>query len=100
MTEDARERMQRSPNKSVSKLAVEIGVSYGSAHKILRKELGMYPYKVSVVQELKPPDIIARFQYIGSNNNDKRVLEPDLLYRRSIVSAIWVCKQSKFSNVE
>ncbi|KAJ4426723.1 hypothetical protein ANN_26522 [Periplaneta americana] len=35
--EDARERMQRGRNKSVKKLAVEIGVSYGSAHKILRK---------------------------------------------------------------
>ncbi|KAJ4428772.1 hypothetical protein ANN_25765 [Periplaneta americana] len=37
--EDARERMQRCSNKSVKKLAVEIGVSYGSAHKILRNKL-------------------------------------------------------------
>ncbi|KAJ4441727.1 hypothetical protein ANN_11585 [Periplaneta americana] len=37
--EDARERMQGGPNKSVKKLAVEIGVSCGSAHKILRKKL-------------------------------------------------------------
>ncbi|KAJ4440125.1 hypothetical protein ANN_08263 [Periplaneta americana] len=61
--EDARERMQRSPNKSVKKLAIEIGVSYGSAHRILRKKLGMFPYKVSVVQELKPPDFTARLKY-------------------------------------
>ncbi|KAJ4432161.1 hypothetical protein ANN_20777 [Periplaneta americana] len=61
--EDARERMQRSPNKSVKKLTVEIGVSYGNAHKILRKKLGMFPYKVSVVQELKPPDFTARLKY-------------------------------------
>ncbi|KAJ4440348.1 hypothetical protein ANN_08487 [Periplaneta americana] len=39
VTEDARDRMQRSPNKSVKKLAVEIVVSYGSAHKILRNKL-------------------------------------------------------------
>ncbi|KAJ4449036.1 hypothetical protein ANN_00430 [Periplaneta americana] len=39
VVEDARERMQRGPNKSVKKLAVEIGVSYGSAHKILRNKL-------------------------------------------------------------
>ncbi|KAJ4450474.1 hypothetical protein ANN_01899 [Periplaneta americana] len=43
VTEDAveyaRERMQRGPKKSVKKLAVEIGVSYGSAHKILRNKL-------------------------------------------------------------
>ncbi|KAJ4427398.1 hypothetical protein ANN_25019 [Periplaneta americana] len=38
--EDARERMQRGPNKSVKKLAVEIGVCYGSAHKIVRNKLG------------------------------------------------------------
>ncbi|KAJ4451107.1 hypothetical protein ANN_02547, partial [Periplaneta americana] len=40
--EDARERMQRGRNKSVKKLAVEIGVYYGSdgsAHKILRNKL-------------------------------------------------------------
>ncbi|KAJ4428055.1 hypothetical protein ANN_24069 [Periplaneta americana] len=37
--EDARERMQRSPNKSVKKLAVEIGISYGIAHEILRNKL-------------------------------------------------------------
>ncbi|KAJ4426295.1 hypothetical protein ANN_27108 [Periplaneta americana] len=37
--EDARERMHRGPNKSVKKLAVEIGISYGSVHKILRNEL-------------------------------------------------------------
>ncbi|KAJ4445502.1 hypothetical protein ANN_12182 [Periplaneta americana] len=39
--EDARERMQRGRNKSVKKLAVEIGVSYGSAHKILRNKLDL-----------------------------------------------------------
>ncbi|KAJ4448528.1 hypothetical protein ANN_10546 [Periplaneta americana] len=40
--EDDRTRMQRSPNKSVKKLAVEIGVSCGSAHKILRNKSGPY----------------------------------------------------------
>ncbi|KAJ4447002.1 hypothetical protein ANN_08990 [Periplaneta americana] len=34
--------MQRGPNKSVKKLAVKIGVSYGSAHKILRNKLERY----------------------------------------------------------
>ncbi|KAJ4432022.1 hypothetical protein ANN_20636 [Periplaneta americana] len=38
--EDARERMQQSPNKLVKKLAVEIVISYGSAHEILRNKLG------------------------------------------------------------
>ncbi|KAJ4428047.1 hypothetical protein ANN_24061 [Periplaneta americana] len=37
--EDAKERVQRGCNKSVKKLAVDIGVSYGSAHKILRNKL-------------------------------------------------------------
>ncbi|KAJ4441426.1 hypothetical protein ANN_11281 [Periplaneta americana] len=43
VVDDARERMQRGPNKSVKKLAVEIGVSYGSAHRILRNKLGWVP---------------------------------------------------------
>ncbi|KAJ4426608.1 hypothetical protein ANN_26406 [Periplaneta americana] len=47
--EDARERMQRGPNKSVKKLAVEFGVSYGSVHKILRNKLG---YRVRIGQFL------------------------------------------------
>ncbi|KAJ4438933.1 hypothetical protein ANN_14887 [Periplaneta americana] len=43
--EDARERMQRGPNKSVKKLAVETGVSYGSVHKILRNKLEVEKFK-------------------------------------------------------
>ncbi|KAJ4426188.1 hypothetical protein ANN_26997 [Periplaneta americana] len=43
VVEDARESMQRGPNKSVKKLAVEIGVSYGSAHKIVRNKLAELP---------------------------------------------------------
>ncbi|KAJ4428685.1 hypothetical protein ANN_25678 [Periplaneta americana] len=46
--EDARRRMQRGPNKSVKNLAVEIGVSYGSAHKILRNKL---EYAIRKVQD-------------------------------------------------
>ncbi|KAJ4434664.1 hypothetical protein ANN_23231 [Periplaneta americana] len=63
--EDARERMQRGPNKSVKKLAVDIGVSYGNAHKILRNKLesalaprlGVYQVLWDVVMsELKKDD--------------------------------------------
>ncbi|KAJ4427610.1 hypothetical protein ANN_25258 [Periplaneta americana] len=46
--EDARERMQRGLNKSVKKLAVEIGVSYGSARKILKNKLD---YKMMNVRQ-------------------------------------------------
>ncbi|KAJ4451355.1 hypothetical protein ANN_02817 [Periplaneta americana] len=41
--EDATRKMQRGRNKSLKKLSVEIGVSYGSAHKILRNKLGKRP---------------------------------------------------------
>ncbi|KAJ4450692.1 hypothetical protein ANN_02121 [Periplaneta americana] len=51
--EDARERMQRGRNKSVKKLAVEIEVSYGSAHKILRNKL-VRPVYVIDVYKLTP----------------------------------------------
>ncbi|KAJ4429520.1 hypothetical protein ANN_21689 [Periplaneta americana] len=55
--EDAVERMQRGPNKSVKKLAVEIVVSYGNAYKILRNKLEVHG--LSVTGSTRRIDIIA-----------------------------------------
>ena len=43
--QDVNERMQRSPNKSITRLSQQTGISYGSCHTILKKKLHMHPYK-------------------------------------------------------
>ena len=45
--------MLRSPTKSVRKLAQETNVSVQSAHRAVREELKLSPYKFTVVLELK-----------------------------------------------
>ena len=48
--------MLKNPNKSLRKLAQQTNISYFMAHKAVKKELNLYPYKISVVSELRPVD--------------------------------------------
>jgi hypothetical protein len=48
--------MLQSPSKSLCKLAQEEGNGLATAHKAVRKQLKLFPYKVTAVQELKPAD--------------------------------------------
>ncbi|KAK9722525.1 hypothetical protein QE152_g19648 [Popillia japonica] len=54
-----------SSSKPVRQLAQQTGLSYGTTHTIVRRKLHYHPYKVSVVQELLPPDVF--------NNMKRRV---------------------------
>lgn len=54
---------------------MSIGLSIGTCHKALTKQLHMHAYKVSVVQQLHPPDFNQRVEYCQwfneqLNNND------------------------------
>ncbi|KAJ4437888.1 hypothetical protein ANN_13827 [Periplaneta americana] len=71
VTEDARGRMQRGRNKSVKKLAVEIGVSYGSAHKILRNKL---EYAIRKVQDNREGLEMNRLHQLLVNADDVNML--------------------------
>jgi hypothetical protein len=44
------------PSLSVRRLAKQSGVSKTSVHKLLRVELGMYPYRVTLTHQLLPRD--------------------------------------------
>lgn len=66
---DISDKMSMSPNKSIRKLAQETDVSVGTAHTAVRKILELFPYKVTVVQELKPADHGKRMQYCEWFNN-------------------------------
>jgi hypothetical protein len=43
-------------NKSIRRLTQETNLSFGTVQLILKKDLHFFPYRVSVVHEIKPLD--------------------------------------------
>ena len=56
-------KVEASRKKSIRRLSQQADVSYGSAHKALKKLLHLKPYKVTLVHELKEPDKCKRMRY-------------------------------------
>ncbi|CAK9834549.1 hypothetical protein ANTRET_LOCUS11064 [Anthophora retusa] len=54
------ESVSEDPNLSIPHRAQAVGLSATSTWRILRKDLGMHPYKIQLTQELKPQDHQAR----------------------------------------
>jgi hypothetical protein len=52
----------RSPRRSVQKIASSLGLGCRSVQKILHN-LKFHPYKLQIVQELKPNDSVLRLQF-------------------------------------
>jgi hypothetical protein len=52
--DDIRQTFLRTPRKSLRKISLQSGLSYGSAHKAT-KILKFHPYRVNVMHELKQP---------------------------------------------
>jgi hypothetical protein len=53
---DISDSMLQSPSKSLCKLAQEKYIGLATVHKAVSEKLNLFPYKVTVVQELKPAD--------------------------------------------
>lgn len=53
------------PDLSVRKRAHALNVPRSSLHRILRKDLKLHPYKIQLVQELKPQDAGQRLQFVN-----------------------------------
>jgi hypothetical protein len=51
---DISDSMLRIPSKSLPTLAQKKNIGLGTAHKLVREKLNLFPYKVTAVQELKP----------------------------------------------
>ena len=51
-----RRAMGRNPRLSIRRLAARVGASRTAVHRVLRLQLGFYPYKLQVVQRLKRVD--------------------------------------------
>jgi hypothetical protein len=77
-------RMEQSPKKPLRRLDQEMDLSYATCHKILKHDLNLHPYKITVVQELLPRDFSA--------------LRFNILFRRIMIPPLWICKQTKYAN--
>lgn len=75
---NARNAIREQPTKSVRRLAQQLEISYGTCRSILKRDIGMHPYKVQLYQELLPPDYVRRVAYcrfFNANLNDDDVLD-------------------------
>lgn len=51
-----RDSVRENPRQSIPRRAQELGLSATSTWRIMRRDLGLHPYKVQLTQELKPND--------------------------------------------
>lgn len=61
--ENVREIMNEAPTTSLRRLTQQVPVSYGTCRTILRKDIGLFPYKMQAYHELLPPDHNRRVLY-------------------------------------
>jgi hypothetical protein len=54
--EQVQQRIAETANKSTRRLTPETNLSFGTVQLILKKDLHFFPYRVSVVHEIKPLD--------------------------------------------
>ncbi|KAF5286629.1 hypothetical protein FQA39_LY16203 [Lamprigera yunnana] len=64
VVEDVRTYLERSPTKPLRQLAQQAGLSYGTCHKAVKRQLHLHRYKITVVQELLPLDFQKCLQYL------------------------------------
>ncbi|RZC34483.1 HTH 24 domain containing protein [Asbolus verrucosus] len=74
-TINAAEEIENEPRTSIRRLAQQMDLSVGTCHAILRKDMHIYPYKITSVQELLPVDPPRRLEFCnwflnGLNNDD------------------------------
>jgi hypothetical protein len=54
--EEVEQRIADTPNKFMRRLTQETNLSFGTVQLIVKKDLHFFPYRVSVVHEIKPLD--------------------------------------------
>ena len=57
------ESVREAPSTSIHRCSQQLNISETLLRRILRKDLGMTPCKVQLVQELKPTDHPMRFRF-------------------------------------
>ena len=61
------ESVCQAPSTSIHRRSQQLNISEASLMRISHKDLGMMPYKVQLVQELKPVDHPMRFRFAKSD---------------------------------
>lgn len=57
------ESVREDRTESIRRRSQALGLSYATTWRILRKDLGLKPYKIQLVQELKPTDLENRHRF-------------------------------------
>lgn len=70
------------PKQSISRRSQELGIAQTTLWRILRKDLGLHPYKLKLTQELKPLDHMKRRTF---SNWALEMLEEDDQFHRKII---------------
>ena len=65
---DISDSMLQIPSKSLRKLAQQHDIGLATAHKAIRRQLKVFPYKIMAVQKLKTTDHEKRLHYCRSFN--------------------------------
>lgn len=60
-----RDSVQEDANVSLTRRSQQLGLSVSSLWRILRKDLGLHPYKIKLTQELKPFDHLKRRRFVN-----------------------------------
>ena len=55
--------MNNGPRTSVSVLTQQTGVSIGTSHTLLKKDLHLFPYRITAVQKLLEVDYLRRVEF-------------------------------------
>jgi len=74
--------VEEDPNQSIPRRSQELGISSTSLWRILRKDLGLHPYKIVLTQELKPHDHQMRRKFSNWSNDQ---FEKDPNFHRKII---------------
>ena len=57
------ESVCEAPSPSIHRLSQQLNISETSLRRIFHKDLGMMPYKIQLIQELRPIDHPMRFRF-------------------------------------
>lgn len=68
----AQDLLEENPNLSTRRGAQALGISKSTMQRIFRDDLTLYPYKIQMVQQLKPEDYPRRLQYGKTMRNLER----------------------------
>ena len=94
------ESVCEAPSTSFYRRSQQLNISAASLKRILHKSLGMMPYKVQLLQELKPIHHSMRFRFVKWNYRRCRFWQKkNYLFRWSSFWSWRVCNQAKFSDL-